>query len=133
MSSKRKSNKSTESTKEADTRVIQQLAQEVAVSTAAATASVTVAATEGAQKLRNSDRVRVQIDALQAQGVSYEDGKKGVVDWAVKELGQKRGLARRYVKENWVRVTKARAAAAQTAAGGAVAVVAAAQGELAEA
>ena len=71
----------------------------------------TQATAPAATPLRNSDKVRAQIEVCIREGKTYEDSKKDVVEWAVANLGQKRALARRYVKENWVRVTKALAKA----------------------
>ena len=74
-------------------------------------ALVGAAAASATQALRNSDKCREQILKQIQAGVDYETGKKDVVDYMVNTLGQKRALARRYVKENWVRVTKALAKA----------------------
>ena len=75
----------------------------------------TQATAPAATPLRNSDKVRAQIEVCIREGKTYEESKKDVVEWAVANLGQKRALARRYVKENWVRVTKALAKAQQEA------------------
>lgn len=88
MSSKRKSNKVTDKQTVESTPV-----------------QVVVAPT----KVTNADKVRGQIELQMDAGSDYAAGKKTVVDWAVQELQMKRPLARRYVKENWERVTRARA------------------------
>lgn len=53
--------------------------------------------------ITNASRVREQILIQKNQGVDYDKGAGVVVDWAVATLGMKKPLAKRYVKENWVR------------------------------
>ena len=64
----------------------------------------------------NAQRVREQIQLHIAAGDTYEQCKATIVTYCVTVLKQKRALARRYVKENWVRVLKYNAAAKQVSA-----------------
>ena len=87
---------------------VQNATQEQGTDTQTQEAAQPVVQEQKKRKLRegtNAARVRTWIaEAKQDTSKTEAEQKAAVVDKAVAELGQKRGLARVYVKENWSRV-----------------------------
>ena len=87
---------------ELENDVVENIAVEEVVAKPEVTQVVTVAAVDTAgKKVPNSQKVRERIAIAKANNETHQD----VIAWCMSELKQTKGLATRYVVENWDRDT----------------------------